>query len=252
MSSLPPAQRASLSFPDPDEALLSMEFIEAAHPQIQALADSLGRGRLSEREIAVKAFAHVRDAVPYEFMAKLRSDQYRASYILEQGRGFCVQKAVLLAALLRACGIPSALVLGDLRDHTMPRHIVEAMGTDVMHGHGFTAVWMDEVWHLVDPSHDARFAARKGYELVSWHGMGDALIATTTRDGRQHAQFVGLQGVFLDLPFDALLGSFAAAYAKADIHALAMAGLPVEEMLAEGDASELVLALTGRSNRELT
>ncbi|TNE87277.1 MAG: transglutaminase family protein [Deltaproteobacteria bacterium] len=235
MSSLDPALRAWLEFPDPSEALHPQGFIESTHPQLQALAASLGKGGLSGRELAVAAFEHVRDAVPYEFMAKLTPGQYRASYVLDRGRGFCVQKAVLLTALLRACGIPSAIVLSELRDRTMPRRISQAMGTDIMHGHGLTAVFLDGEWLLVDASHDASFAERKEYETVTWDGQGDALIAATTLDGRPHAEFVALQGVFLDLPFEALLGSFAEAYGRADIGALAAAGLPVAEMLSGVD-----------------
>lgn len=233
-------QRASLVFPDPSEASKPQPFIESSHPEIHALAASLRRDDPSERELAVKAFEHLRDAVRYEFLAKFQPDAYRASYVLEHGRGFCVQKAVLLAALLRACGLPSALVLSELRDHTMPARISKAMGTDVMHGHGLTAVYLDGDWHLIDASHDAAMAQRKGYATVEWDGFGDALIAATTLDGRPHAEFVSVQGVFLDLPYDALLRSFAVAYGQADIGALADAGIPVTEMVAGLQAARRV------------
>jgi transglutaminase-like putative cysteine protease len=250
VSSLDPALRASLVFPDPSEALQPTGFIESTHPQLQALAASLRRDGQSERELAVKAFEHVRDAVTYEFMAKLQPDHYRASYVLNQGQGFCVQKAVLLAALLRACGIPSAIVLSELRDHTMPRRISQAMGTDIMHGHGLTAVFLGGVWHLIDASHHAAFAQRKAYQTVTWDGLGDALIAATTLDGRRHAEFVGVQGVYLDLPYDSLLRSFAAAYGNVDVGALAEAGIPVTEMLSGLEASTLAAALTGQLDHE--
>lgn len=248
MTSLEPRLRATLRFPEPSDALPPQEYIESTHPQLQALAVSLGRGGVAERELAVKAFEHVRDAIPYEFMAKLKSREYRASYVLDQGRGFCVQKAVLLTALFRACGIPSAIVLSDLRDHTMPPRISQAMGTDVMHGHGLAAVCLGGEWLLVDASHDASFAERKGYQTVSWDGRRDALIAPRTLDGRLHAQFVAFQGVFLDLPFDVLLGSFSEAYGKADVAALAAAGLPVMEMLQGADLSDLTSDVAGGSD----
>jgi len=250
VSSLSPIQRASLVFPDPSEALRPQAFIESTHPEIQALAASLHRDGQSERELAVKAFEYVRDTVRYEFLAKFQPDQYRASCILEQGRGFCVQKAVLLTALLRACGLPSAIVLSELRDHTMPARISRAMGTDVMHGHGLTAVSLDGIWHLIDASHDAAFAQRKGYATVEWDGLGDALIAPTTLDGRPHAEFVNVQGVFLDLAYDSLLRSFAVAYGQADVGALADAGIPVTEMVAGLEAARPVPALTGPSDHE--
>ena len=45
------------------------------------------------------------------------------------GSGFCQQKAVLLASLLRSRGIPAGIVLQDLLDHKIPPHYVEFLGS---------------------------------------------------------------------------------------------------------------------------
>ena len=42
---------------------------------------------------------------------------YRASYVLEAGRAYCVPKAVLLAAVQRAAGVPTRLGFADVRSH---------------------------------------------------------------------------------------------------------------------------------------
>lgn len=229
MTDLGAELRASLVFPDPATALSSEEYIESSHPALIEAAASLCGGA-DERERAVGAFVLVRDAVRYEFMAKLRPEEYRASYVLERRRGFCVQKAVLLAAMLRACNIPSVLVLANLRDHTMPDRVARAMGTNVMHGHGLVAAWLSGKWLLVDASHDQSFAERKGYRLVGWDGREDALIAATTRDGRRHAEYGALRGPYLDLPYAGLMRDFGRAYAGADVQALIDAGVPVGDL----------------------
>ncbi len=42
-------------------------------------------------------------------------EDFKASRVLEWGKGYCVQKAVLLEALARAAGIPSRLAFEKIR-----------------------------------------------------------------------------------------------------------------------------------------
>lgn len=100
---------------DPSACLEPTDFVNADHP---AIVDCVGRLELARRtpvERAVRLFEFVRDDVEYEFAAKLKREEYVASYVLAEGKGFCVQKSVLLCALARAAAIPTALVMSDLR-----------------------------------------------------------------------------------------------------------------------------------------
>ena len=228
--SLPIGLRGALMFPDPASALSSTTFIESDHPALRNLVTQLSRAHPSSRDRAVAAFRFVRDSVAYEFRAKLRPEEYRAAYVLERKTGFCVQKAVLLVALLRALNVPSVLVLADLRDRTIPQRIARVMGTDVMCGHGLAAVYLDGTWMLIDPSHDAVFAARKRYRLVEWAGVSDAVMAATTEDGRPHAEYVAMHGAFLDLSLPLLFQIFAEAYGAVDVSALKAAGVDMNQV----------------------
>ena len=62
-------------------------------------------------------FDHVRDEVAYEMAPRFDEgrDEWKASATLERGYGFCQQKAVALAALLRARGIPAGIVVRTSR-----------------------------------------------------------------------------------------------------------------------------------------
>lgn len=61
-------------------------------------------------EIAVKLYLAVRDNILYDpYSPFYLPEHYRASYVLQRGRSFCVPKASLLCALARACGIPARI-----------------------------------------------------------------------------------------------------------------------------------------------
>jgi hypothetical protein len=198
-------------------------FMDSDSASVAALAHSV-RGDGPPAQQAARLFEHVRDAIQYEFRAKLTRDEYRASRVLAEGKGFCVQKSVLLCALLRAARIPSAIVLCDLKDYTLPTRIIEAMGTDTMFHHGLNAVHLDGRWRLADASLSPDVVERKRYRRVDFNGEDDALFPKTTLDDVPHAEVIRFHGMYGELPFNQMMGAFVAAYAQADLAALAEMG----------------------------
>jgi hypothetical protein len=176
----------------------------------------------------VRLFQHVRDEIRYEFRAKLTREEYVASRVLNEGKGFCVQKAVLLCALARSAEIPAAIVLCDLRDQSLSNRITSAMGTNTMYHHGLNALFLDGRWLLADASLSPDVVSRKGYRIVDFDGMKDALHAPTRLDGSPHAEYIAFHGLHVDLPFDEMLRAFMTAYAGADLQALAKLGYQLE------------------------
>jgi transglutaminase-like putative cysteine protease len=204
---------------DPASCLAPSQFIDSRDQRIESLSGLLTRG-LDQRAQTVRLFRYVRDEVHYEFRAKFSPKEYVASYVLEKGRGFCVQKAVLLCALARAAQIPAALVISDLQDHTLPPKITAAMGTDTMFHHGLNAFYLEGRWLLADASLSPDVVTRKRFRPVDFDGKGDALHSTTRLDDTPHAQYVRFHGLYADLDYESMMSQFAAAYAHADPEAL--------------------------------
>lgn len=207
-----------------DACLAPTAFIDSTDPAIVARVEELRVAALPPAERAAALFRFVRDEVRYEFMAKLTAEEYRASYVLREGRGFCVQKAVLLCALSRAAGVPCALVLSDLVDHSLSPKIASALGTNVMFHHGLNAFHIDGRWLKADASLSPDLTSRKGYRLVDFDGTADAILPETTLAGAPHATYARFHGTYADLPFDQMLNAFIEAYRKANVRALAELG----------------------------
>lgn len=90
-----------------DEFLESTPVIDWQHESIRVVARDLSREQPDELSTARRAFEWVRDEVEHS-VDFCRSDvTCRASDVLEKRTGFCYAKSHLLAALLRACGIPA-------------------------------------------------------------------------------------------------------------------------------------------------
>lgn len=209
---------------DPADYTRPTPFIDSTHPAIVSQVDRLGVRALPPGMRAAALFRFVRDEIRYEFMAKVTPEEYLASHVLEARKGFCVQKAVLLCALSRAAGVPCALVLSDLVDHSLSPRLSKALGTQIMFHHGLNAFHLEGRWLKADASLSPDVTTRKGYQAVEFDGTADALLAERTLAGEPHASYALFHGLYAELPFDQMMNAFAAAYQSVDLEALAQLG----------------------------
>ena len=107
--------------------------VDHRHPSIRALLDSLRPAGDDSVERAKTAFLFVRDEVEHVIDAADPRVTWRASDVLRERVGICYAKAHLLAALLRAQGIPAGFCYQEL----------SAL-------HGLNAVYLHGKWARLD------------------------------------------------------------------------------------------------------
>lgn len=128
--------------------------IDFDHPDVAAKARDLSQGCTTDREIAERCFLFVRDEILHSWDHKKNPVTLNASEVLRHRTGFCYAKSHLLAALLRANGIPAGLCY---------QRLVSGEFGQQFFLHGLNAVWLEGVgWYRVDarglkPGHDAAF-----------------------------------------------------------------------------------------------
>lgn len=83
--------------------------IDWQHPAVLAKAKQLVDGASDDESIARRCFEFVRDAIKHSWDYRLNPVTCKASGVLLHGTGYCYAKSHLLAALLRANGIPAGL-----------------------------------------------------------------------------------------------------------------------------------------------
>lgn len=96
-------------FPDFSIYLASSTYIDSDHPAVRARAAALAAGAVGDAAIAARCFAFVRDEIAHSWDYQRNPVTCRASDVLQHGTGYCYAKSHLLAALLRANGIPAGL-----------------------------------------------------------------------------------------------------------------------------------------------
>src|SRR6187399_1388149 len=118
----------------------STAIIDWHQPLVRELAGRLHGGEADAVAVARRCFEWVRDQIPHTSDHHLAPVTCEASQVLTQGTGFCYSKSHLLAALLRANGIPAGFVYQRL-----------SLGEGQFCLHGLNAVWISQFgWCRLD------------------------------------------------------------------------------------------------------
>jgi hypothetical protein len=118
-------------------------YIDWQHPTVMAKAYELAAGEDDQAEIARRCFEFVRDGIRHSLDYQLNPVTFKASDVLAHATGYCYAKSHLLAALLRANGIPAGLCYQRLSR--------EGNGAPYCL-HGLNAVWLSKHgWYRIDP-----------------------------------------------------------------------------------------------------
>lgn len=121
--------------------LQSTDIINWQEPTVLAKAQALAKGLAEPHAIARACFEFVRDEISHSWDAQQNPVTLRASEVLSAGTGYCYAKSHLLAALLRANGLPAALCYQRLTITEVPPFCL----------HSLNAVYLPDVgWYRLD------------------------------------------------------------------------------------------------------
>ena len=127
--------------------------------------------------------------------------------VLRRERDFCIPKAVLLAALARARGIPARLGFADVRNHLATPRLLQAMGTDLFIYHGYTELHLEGKWVKATPAFNLGLCEKAGVKPLEFDGRSDSVFHQYDRSGRRHMEYVRDHGSYADLPYAEILAA---------------------------------------------
>ena len=124
------------------EYLASSQYIDWQHPNVLSKAKELANSAVGQEQMSKICFEFVRDEIQHSWDYQLNPVTCKASEVLEHGTGYCYAKSHLLAALLRANGIPAGLCYQRLAiDEGQPLFCL----------HGLNAIYLESYgWYRVD------------------------------------------------------------------------------------------------------
>jgi transglutaminase-like putative cysteine protease len=197
------------------DELAPTPIVDSDHPAVRAFAETHAAGSRSDPARAVALYYAVRDGIRYDpYGAAVEVHGLRASATLERGRGWCVAKAVLLAAACRAVGIPARLGFADVRNHLSTARMREHMKTDLFYWHGYTSILLgaEPRWVKATPAFNIELCEKFGLLPLEFDGESDSLYHPFDREGRRHMEYVNERGEFTDVPLEEIVATFREKY----------------------------------------
>jgi transglutaminase-like putative cysteine protease len=194
------------------DCLAPTAIVDSDHPEVLRYAAAHDPGG-TELERAVALYYAIRDGIRYDgYGIELTERGLSASRALEIGRGWCVSKAVLLAACCRARGIPAGLGYADVQNHLSTERMRRMMGTNVFYWHGYTALWLEGQWVKATPAFNRELCEKFRIHTLEFDGREDSIYHPYDLDGRQHMEYLAYRGEFVDVPLAQMRADFAAHY----------------------------------------
>lgn len=198
-----------------DEFLAPARCVDADHPAIAAFAAEVVGDRTDARDKAIALYYAVRDRIRYDPYAIDLTDQgLKASTALLAGRGWCVPKAALLAAVCRAAGVPAKVGFADVKNHLSTERLRQTMQTDVFYWHGYTAILLDGVWVKATPAFNIELCGKFQLQPLEFDGREDSIYHPFDLNGNRHMEYLNLRGEMADVPADTLRSEFARLYPR--------------------------------------
>jgi transglutaminase-like putative cysteine protease len=188
-------------------------YIDSRNEKIMEFAEQVSHDADEGIEKAVRLFYAVRDQIRYDPYGIEKNPVYfKASSTLKRKSGFCVAKAILLAALARAVQIPSRLGFADVRNHLTTDRLKSLMKTDVFVFHGYTELYLAGKWVKATPTFNLDLCDKFGVSPLEFDGKTDCMLHEFDKEGNRHMEYLKDHGHYADLPVEKLLASMKEAY----------------------------------------
>ncbi|MDY7037726.1 MAG: transglutaminase family protein [Thermodesulfobacteriota bacterium] len=213
-----------------EQYLRSTYSIDCEDKEIRKKVVELTGDENSKVARAKRLFYFVRDEIKYNpYLFTDVPDAYRASKVLEVGEGFCIQKAVLLAALARTAGIPSRLRFADIRNNILPDIFAELdLNTSLIH-HGYDELYIEGKWIKATPAFDLWMCEANHIIPVEFDGIHNGTFHSHNRDGQLHIEYIQDHGHYDDLPFDKMMEANLRVYGADYLEKFKTSGIMISE-----------------------
>jgi transglutaminase-like putative cysteine protease len=196
------------------EFLRPGRYIDSAHPAVIRFSKQNSQGSVA-RERAVSLYYAVRDQIRYNpFLDFSNAEVFRASSVLAAEQGFCVGKAALLAACVRAAGIPARVGFADVKNHLTTPRLAETMGSDLFVYHGYADLYLEGRWVKATPAFNLALCTRFRVKPLEFDGRSDSIFHPFDADNRRHMEYLRDRGRYPDVPVEEIQQAFRETYPK--------------------------------------
>jgi transglutaminase-like putative cysteine protease len=182
------------------------EFLDFDEPEVREFASRNSDEKKTATENAVSLYYAVRDGFKYNpYTLDLRRDGLRASNLVKRKSGYCIEKAILLAASARSVRIPSRLSFYNVKNHIATERIEKILGTNVLVFHGAAELFLNGQWLKTTPAFNRRLCEKLNVAPLEFDGTADSIFQQFDESGAVFMDYLFDYGDFADFPYELAL-----------------------------------------------
>lgn len=190
-------------------------FLDFTTDEVTEFAKARCQNAATSIEKAVALYYAVRDEIQYDpFDLEDSRSFLKASSVLKKRTGYCVAKAVLLAAVCRQQNIPARLGFADVTNHLSTSKLRKQMGSDLFIYHGYTDIFINDQWVKATPAFNLSLCSRFNVRPLEFDGTDDSIFHENNALGQKHMEYVKDRGHFADVPYDEIFAAMHKTYPK--------------------------------------
>ncbi len=189
--------------------LNSTFYLDSDSEEVKSFIQKLNLENLSEIEKGKKIYLAVRDEIRYDpYNIILTPEEVKASSVIKRGFGFCVEKAVALAACARSAGIAAKIGFANVKNHLNSKRLQNLMQSDIFVFHGYAELFLNGKWVKATPAFNASLCERAKILPLEFNGKEDSIFHPFDKSGKKHMEYLHDYGNFSDLPFDRMIDEY--------------------------------------------
>ncbi len=186
-------------------------FVDSDHAAVIGFTEQ-HRGSGTLREQAIRLYYAVRDGWRYNpWRVILRPEAFKASELVNRDPAegaHCIDKANLLAAAARICGIPSRLHFANVRNHIGTEKLEKLLQTDLLVYHGYAGLFIEDRWVAATPAFNRELCEHLDVEPLEFDGRSDSIFQQYNRSGGRFMEYVTDHGHSSEIPFDDMVAAW--------------------------------------------
>lgn len=182
-------------------------FFNADDLSLQAFVDELQiPENSSPLEKAILLYYEVRDRFLYDpFNIRIEGENLRATQLLKDGRGHCIDKAAFFISACRVLGIPARLGLAKVKNHMGTAKLEKLIQSDVLVPHGYAEVYLNGKWLKCTPAFNCSLCEKLGVAPLEFNGEEDSVFQAFDREEGGFMEYLEDYGSFDDLPLEFII-----------------------------------------------
>lgn len=188
------------------EYTLATYYFDSGHADVIKFVSENCRPEDSSLKKSLDLYYAVRDKIRYNpYCGTSNKEDYRASSVIRKKEGFCVTKAILYAAVLRAAGIPSRVGFANVRNHLSTPRLISLLKTEIFYFHGYTEVFLNNKWVKATTAFNKEICRIFKVDPLDFDGVHDSMFQSYSNDGKEFMEYLHDYGNFPDFPFEKMI-----------------------------------------------